>query len=52
MKCKEDGGLRLVNLRAKQQTIRISWLYKMDNFLETCLHYNLCVQLGPLLLKM
>ena len=41
MKRKQDGGLRLVNLAAKQQTIKISWVYKLDNFLETCLYKNL-----------
>ena len=28
---KEQGGLRLVNMRAKQDTIKIAWVFKVDN---------------------
>ena len=46
MKRKKDGGLRLVNLQAKQQTMRIAWIFKLDYFLETCLCNNLSNIIG------
>ena len=37
-KSKKDGGLRLVNLRAKQDATKISWIFRLDDdpFLAKC----------------
>ena len=43
-KKKVQGGLKLVNLIAKQKTMRISWIFKIeqDPFLEARMYNNIC----------
>ena len=49
-KSKEDGGLRLVDLRAKQKSIKIKWIFMLDHdrdpFLSTCAFNALSKPLG------
>ena len=40
-KAKEDGGLRLVDLKAKQNALQIQNIFRMDNFLEECAYRDL-----------
>ena len=47
-KDKKQGGLRLVDISAKQNTIWVSWIIKSleDSFLQRCVEYNLNKDLG------
>ena len=49
-KDKCDGGLRLVDLSAKQKAIKVSWIFKdLDPFLSMCLYEALDQKLGELI---
>ena len=49
-KRKCDGGLKLVNLKAKQKAIKISWLFKdNDNCIRSCMYEALDKNLGELI---
>ena len=47
-KDRKQGGLRLVDLRAKQKSIKIKWIFTIekDPFLTQCMHENLDPNMG------
>ena len=51
-KSKFDGGLGLFDLRAKQDALKISWIFReTDQFIKSCLYNSLCSKMGDLIWK-
>ena len=50
---KDQGGLRLVNMTAKQNALKITWISKLknDTLLATCAYHNLDPHLADLIWK-
>ena len=52
-KRKDQGGLRLTSITARQDTMRISWIFKLENdvFLSNCAYRNLHEHIRQLIWK-
>ena len=46
---KEYGGLRLTDIKARQDTLKIAWVMEEDEFVHGCIREHLCKVLGPLI---
>ena len=46
-KKKDQGGLRLVDMEAKQNTLRVAWIFKLINSSNTFLQQSLYINIEP-----